>query len=88
MQEVQVILPGGPQWRLPGFHFHHQPESMGRVDSKGCVSPGPANSLSRLFLPWQQAAQIFMTLGIPFSAKAYLLRMAKDSGIEWMDEVM
>jgi hypothetical protein len=26
-------------------------------------------------------------LGLPFSAKAMLLRMAKDAGIDWLDEV-
>ena len=34
-----------------------------------------------------QAAQMMAMIGQPFSVKAFLTRMAKDAGIEWLDEV-
>jgi hypothetical protein len=34
------------------------------------------------------AAQIFQTLGVPFDTVAFLMRMARDMGIDWLDEVV
>lgn len=88
MQEVQVILtPEARSGDFIDYTFTIEPESMGRRDSKTRLAQ--ALSFAQQILPAvAAAAQIFMSLGIPFSAKAFLLRMAKDSGIEWMDEVL
>jgi hypothetical protein len=88
MQEVQVILT--PEARAGDFldyTFTIEPESMGRRDSKTRLAQ--AQAFCQQSIPAvAAAAQIFATLGLPFSAKALLLRMAKESGIEWMDEVL
>lgn len=88
MQEVQVILtPEARSGDFLDFTFNIEPESMGRRDSKTRLSQ--AMAFAQQIVPAvAAAAQIFMSLGLPFSAKAFLLRMAKDSGIEWMDEVL
>jgi hypothetical protein len=87
MQEVQVILtPEARSGDFIDFTFRIEPESMGRVDSK--VRLQQAMDLAQKILPAAMAsAQVAMQLGIPFSAQAFILRMAKDAGIEWMDEV-
>lgn len=87
MQEVQVILtPEQRKGDFIDFMFKIEPESMGRVDSK--VRLQQAMDFAQRILPAAMAAaQIAMSLGIPFSAKAFIMRMAKDSGITWMDEV-
>lgn len=85
--EEQIIL--SPELRrgdFLDFMFTIEPESMGRRDSKTrfaqamdfCVKVMPAVA---------SAAQTFMMLGLPFSAKAMMIRMAKDSGIDWLDEI-
>lgn len=88
MQDVQVILtPEARSGDFLDYTFSIEPESMGRRDSKTRLAQ--ALSFAQQILPAvAAAAQIFVALGIPFSAKAFLLRMAKDSGIEWMDEVL
>ena len=87
MQEIQVILtPEQRSGDFIDFTFKIEPESMGRVDSK--VRLQQAYDFAQKILPAAMAAaQIAMTMGIPFSASAFILRMAKDAGIEWMDEV-
>jgi len=87
MQEVQVILtPEARSGDFIDFTFRIEPESMGRVDSK--VRLQQAMDLAQKILPAAMAAaQVAMQLGVPFSAQAFILRMAKDAGIEWMDEV-
>jgi hypothetical protein len=88
MQEVQVILtPEARSGDFLDYTFTIEPESMGRRDSK--TRYAQAIQFAQQIIPAvAAAAQIFMSLGMPFSAKALLLRMAKDAGIEWMDEVL
>lgn len=87
-EEVQVILtPEARSGDFLDYTFTIEPESMGRVDSKTRLAQESA--FCQQILPaCMAAAQIAMQLGIPLSAKALLLRMAKDSGIQWMDEVL
>lgn len=87
VQEVQVILtPEARSGDFIDYTFKIEPESMGRVDSK--VRLSQAYDFAQKILPAAMAAaQICMPLGIPFNASAFILRMAKDAGIEWMDEV-
>lgn len=88
MQDVQVILtPEAREGNFLDYNFTIVPESMTRQDSKQRLQQ--AMAFAQQILPAvMAAAQISMSLGIPFSAKAFLLRMAKDAGIDWMDEVL
>jgi len=87
VQEVQVVLtPEARRGDFIDFTFKIEPESMGRVDAKTRVAQ--AYDFAQKILPAvMAAAQICMALGIPFNAAAMIVRMAKDSGIEWMEEV-
>lgn len=87
MQEVQVILtPEARRGDFMDYTFNIEPESMGRRDSK--LRLQQAMAFAQQIMPAVSATAVaMMQLGIPFSAKAFILRMAKDSGIEWMDEV-
>lgn len=87
VQEVQVVLT--PEIRSGDFldyTFKIEPESMGRVDSK--VRLQQAYDFAQKILPAAMAAaQISGALGQPMDIAAFIIRMAKDSGIEWMEEV-
>ena len=87
MEEVQVILtPEIRRGDYIDFTFEIEPESMGRMDSK--VRLQQEYDLAQKILPAAAACvQICMPLGIPFSFQAFVLRMAKDAGIQWIDEV-
>lgn len=68
------------------FMFTVRPESMGRKD--GDTQFMEAMDFAVKVIPAvASAAQTFAMLGMAFSPKAFLLRMAEDRGIEWMDEV-
>jgi hypothetical protein len=86
-EEVQVMLtPEARSGDFLTFHFNIEPESMGRVDS--AMRLQRALEFGVKVLPAAAtAAQTMMMLGIPFSVQKYIQRMAKDVGIEWMDEV-
>jgi hypothetical protein len=88
MQDVQIILtPEARRGDFLDFTFNIEPESMGRRDSKTRLAQ--AMAFAQQIMPAvMAAAQIAGALGIPFSVQNFLLRMAKDSGIEWMDEVL
>ncbi len=88
MQEVQVILtPEARSGDFLDYTFTIEPESMGRVDSKTRMQQEMA--FAQQILPACMAsAQIAMQLGIPFNATAFLIRMAKDMQITWLDEVL
>jgi hypothetical protein len=88
IQDVQVILtPEARQGKFLDFMFSLEPESMGRKDSKTRLQQEMAFT-QQLLPAVATAAQIFASLGIPFDALAFLVRMAKDMGIEWLDEVL
>lgn len=87
MQEEQVMLT--PELRdgdFLDFNFSIEPESMGRRDSTTRFAQAMDFAV-KLLPAVASAAQIMMSIGLPFSAKAYLLRMAKYAGIDWLDEV-
>lgn len=88
IQDVQVVLtPEARRGDFVDFVFKIEPESMGRVDSK--VRLQQAQMFCQQVMPAvMTAAQVAMAMGIPFDAKALLIRMAKDMGIEWLDEVL
>lgn len=87
IEERQVRLsPEARQGNFLDFHFEVEPESMGRKDSQTRFQE--AMDFATKILPSAiSAAQSAAALGIPFSAKQFLIRMAKDRGIDWMDEV-
>lgn len=88
MQDVQVILtPEARSGDFIDFVFSIQPESMGRVDSK--VRLQQEQAFAQQIMPAvMTAAQVAINLMIPFDATSFLVRMAKDMGITWLDEVM
>lgn len=88
IQDVQVILtPEARQGKFLDFMFSLEPESMGRKDSKTRLQQ--AMVFHQQILPAvATSAQIFASLGIPFDALADLVRLAKEMGIEWLDEVL
>ena len=88
VQDVQVILtPEARSGDFLDYTFIIEPESMGRVDSK--VRLQQEMSLAQQILPAvMTSAQVAMQLGMPFNAQAFLVRIAKDMGITWLDEVL
>jgi len=87
MQEIQVFLtPEARRGDFLDFMFSVEPESMGRRDSRTRFQQ--ALDFAVKILPAAaQAAQTLAMLGIPFSPKEYIIRMAKDAGIDWLDQV-
>lgn len=87
MQDVQVILtPEARSGDFIDFMFKIEPESMGRVDSK--VRLNQAYDFAQKILPAAMAAaQICQMLMQPFDVATFIIRMARDAGIEWMEEV-
>jgi len=87
MQEIQVFLtPEARRGDFLDFVFSVEPESMGRMDSKARFAQ--AMDFAVKILPAAaQAAQAMMTLGIAFSVKEFIIRAAKDAGIDWLDQV-
>lgn len=88
MQDVQVILtPEQKSGSYIDFVFKIEPESMGRVDSK--VRLQQELAFCQQVLPAvMAAAQVGMALGMPLNVQAMLIRIAKDMGITWLDEVL
>jgi hypothetical protein len=87
MQDQQVILT--PEMRrgdFMDFHFTIEPESMGRRDSSTRFAQA-MDFCVKILPSVMTAAQTSMMLGLPFSAKAMIVKMAKLAGIDWMDEV-
>jgi len=87
MREIQVFLtPEARRGDFLDFMFSVEPESMGRRDSRTRFQQ--ALDFAVKILPAAaQAAQTLAMLGIPFSPKEYIIRMAKDAGIDWLDQV-
>jgi hypothetical protein len=87
-EEVQVTLtPEARKGEFLDLVFSVEPESMARVDAKSRLAN--AMSFAQQVLPAVAgAAQIMQTLGVPFDAVAFLMRMSKELGITWLDEVV
>jgi hypothetical protein len=87
VQDVQVMLtPEARCGDFLDFAFEIEPESMGRKD--GQTRLNQAIDFAVKILPAATtAAQAMAMLGVPFNVKEYILRMAKDAGIDWMDQV-
>lgn len=85
--EEQVMLtPEARRGDFLDFAFVVEPESMSRKDGQARYLE--AVDFATKILPAVMAsAQTAAMLGIPFSAKAFLLQMAKDRGIDWMESI-
>lgn len=86
-QDVQVMLtPEARRGEFIDFMFDIQPESMGRRDSRTRFAQA-LDFCTKIMPSALTAAQTAMMLGINLSAKAIILRMAQDAGIDWIEEV-
>lgn len=88
VQEIQAMLtPESKTGDFIDMTFTIEPESMGKLDSKTRLQQ--AMTFVQQMLPATAgAAQIFNSLGQPFDVSAFLLKLAKDMGITWLDEVL
>lgn len=87
VEEEQVFLtPEARAGDFLDFNFEIEPESMGRKDSNTRFAE--AMDFAVKIMPAAlQAGQSALMLGIPFNVQAFIIRMAKDRGIDWMEEV-
>jgi len=87
VEDEQIYLtPEARRGDFLDFHFEVEPESMARKDARTRFQE--AMDFAVKILPAvMQSAQTAAMLGLPFSPKQFLLRMAKDRGIDWLDEV-
>lgn len=87
MMEQQVILtPEARRGEFVDFAFTIEPESMGRVDSRTRFAQA-LDFATKVMPAAMTTAQTAAMLGIPFSAQAFILKMAKFAHIDWMEEV-
>lgn len=85
--DVQVYLtPEARRGDWLDFTFDIQPESMGRKDSNTRFAEAMDFAV-KIMPAVLSAAQAAVMLGLPFDAKAMIIRMAKDRGIDWIEEV-
>lgn len=87
IEQVQIFLtPEARRGDFIDFTFAIEPESMGRKDSETRFRE--AIDFAVKILPAAlQAAQSAAMLGIPFSPKIFVIKMAQERGIDWMDQV-
>ena len=87
LQEIQVFLtPEARAGDFLDFHFEIQPKSMSRMDPQMRLQRAMEFAV-KLIPAAATAAQICMQMGVPFSFPRFVTRMAREAGIEWMDEV-
>lgn len=87
IQESQVFLtPEARRGDWLDFTFSIVTESMGRNDASTRLRVG-IDFATKVLPAVVAAAQQMLMLGMPFDAKAYLIRLAKDAGIDWLEDV-
>lgn len=87
MQETQIFLtPEARCGDFLDFHFEIQPKSMSRMDPQMRLQRAMEFAV-KLIPAAATATQICMQMGVPFSFPRFVVKMAKEAGIEWMDEV-
>lgn len=87
MVEQQIILtPEARNGDFLRFNFSIETDSMSRKDSNTRLAQA-MDFMVKVLPSIATAAQTFMMLGLPFSAKAALIRLAKMADIDWLDEV-
>lgn len=87
MVEEQVILtPEIRRGDFMDFAFEIVTESMGRPDPQRQFAVA-IDFCTKILPAVMTAAQTAAMMGIPFSAKAMLIRLAKEANIDWLEEV-
>ena len=86
-EDVQIYLtPEARRGDFLDYNFEVEPESMGRKDPQARFQEA-LDFATKILPSVMSAATAAVQIGLPFSPKQFLLRMAKDRGIDWMDEV-
>lgn len=87
MHEQQMILsPETREGEFIDFNFEIEEKSMSRMDP--AVRLQKALLFAAKVLPSAaQAAMVCQQMGVPFSFSKFVIRMAKELDLEWMDEV-
>lgn len=87
VQDVQVFLtPEARRGDFLDYTVTIEPESMGRVDSRVRLQRS-LDFAVKIIPAAASIAQVLTPLGIPFNLQVYIENMAKEAGIDWMDEV-
>ena len=87
MKETQVFLtPEARCGDFLDFHFEITPKSMSRMDPQRRLQQAMEFAV-KLIPAAAVATQTCMQMGVAFSFPRFVIRMAKEAGIEWMDEV-
>lgn len=87
MKEMQIFLtPEARAGDFLDFHFEIQPKSMSRMDPQRRLQQAMEFAI-KLIPAAATATQVCMQMGVPFSFPRFVTRMAKEAGIEWLDEV-
>ena len=87
MVDQQIILT--PEMRrgdFLDFHFEIQPKSMSRLSPHMRLRQAMEFAI-KVIPAAATAAQICMQMGVAFSFPKFVIRMAKEADIEWLDEV-
>lgn len=86
MDEQIILTPEARRGDFLDYTITVQPESMSRVDSQTRLFRSMEFAIKALPAA-ANVALIMMQLGMPFNIQVYIERLAKDSGIDWFDEV-
>jgi len=68
------------------FTFRVEPDSMGRVDSATRLQQA-FDFAVKIVPSVAQTTQLMTMMGIRFNPKAFIIKMAREAGITWMDQV-
>jgi hypothetical protein len=85
--EQQIILsPDVRQGEFLDFQFTIEAKSMSRMDPNDRLQKALL-FCAKVLPSAASASQICAQMGVPFSFSKFMIRMAKELGLEWMDEV-
>jgi hypothetical protein len=85
--EQQVLLtPEARRGDWLDFNFEIRTDSMGRKDHAARLRIG-FDFATKIMPAAMSLAQTAALLGQPFNVKVFIIRMAKDAGMDWLDEV-
>ena len=86
IEEQTILSPDTRQGDFLDFHFEIEEKSMSRLDPNQRLQK--ALLFAAKVLPSAaQAAMVCQQMQVPFSFPAFVVRMAKELDLEWMDEV-
>jgi hypothetical protein len=87
MVDQQMILsPDARQGDFLDFQFQIEAQSMSRLDASNKLNKALL-FCAKVLPSAASASQICAQMGVPFSFSKFLIRMGKELGLEWMDEV-